>query len=38
MIDTGLRTGGACVVVIDVAAMGMAIGPIVEYLVWGRRV
>jgi hypothetical protein len=38
VIDTGLCTGGACVVDIDVAAMGMAIVPIVEFLEWGRRV
>ncbi len=36
MIDTGLCTGGTCVVVMDVAAMGMAIVPIVEVLEWGR--
>jgi hypothetical protein len=38
VIDTGLRTGGTCVVVMDVAAMGMAIVAIVEFLDWGRRV
>ncbi len=32
VIDTGLHTGGACVVVMDVAAMGMAIVSIVEFL------
>jgi hypothetical protein len=37
VIDTGLCTGGTCVVVMDVAAMGMAIVPIVEVLEWGRR-
>ena len=37
VIDTGLCTGGACEVVMDVAAMGMAIVPIVEFLEWGRR-
>ena len=38
VIDTGLRTGGACVVVMDVAAMGMAIVPIVEFLEWAQSV
>ncbi len=38
VIVTGLRTGGACVAVMDVAAMGMAIVPIVEFLDWGWRV
>jgi hypothetical protein len=38
VIDTGFRTGGACVDVMDIAAMGMAIVPIVEFLDWGRRV
>ncbi len=38
VIDTGLCTGSACVVVMDVAAMGMAIVPIVEVPEWGRRV
>jgi hypothetical protein len=37
VINTGLCTGGTCVVVLDVAAMGMAIVPIVEVLEWGRR-
>ncbi len=38
MIDTGLRTDGPCVVVMDVATMGMTIVPIVEFLDWGQRV
>jgi hypothetical protein len=38
VIDTRLRTGGTCVVAMDVAAMGMAIVPIVEFLDWGWRV
>ncbi len=38
VMDTGLRTGGAHVVVMDVATMGMAIVPIVEFLDWGWRV
>jgi hypothetical protein len=38
VIDIGLCTGGACVVVMDVAAMGMVIVPIVEFLDWGQRV
>jgi hypothetical protein len=38
VIDNGLHTDDACVVVMDVAAMGMAIDPIVEFLDWGRRV
>ncbi len=38
VIDTGLHKGGACVVVMDVTAMGMAIVPIVEFLDWGQRV
>jgi hypothetical protein len=38
VIDTRLCTGSACVVVMDVVAMGMAIVPIVEFLDWGRRV
>ncbi len=37
MIDTGLCKGGTCVVVMDVAAMGMGIVPIVKVLEWGRR-
>ncbi len=37
MIDTGLCTSGTCVVVMDVATMGMAIVPIVEVIEWGRR-
>jgi hypothetical protein len=32
LIDTGLCTGGICVVVMDVTAMGKAIVPIVEVL------
>jgi hypothetical protein len=35
VIETGLRTGGTCVAVTDVAAIGMAIVPIVEFLDWG---
>jgi hypothetical protein len=38
VIDTGLRTGGVCVVVMDVATMGMARVPIVEFLDWVQRV
>jgi hypothetical protein len=38
VIDTGLRTGGACVVIMDVTAMGMAIVLIVEFLDWVWRV
>jgi hypothetical protein len=38
VIDTGLRTGGACVVIMDVATMSMAIVSIVEFLDWGWRV
>jgi hypothetical protein len=38
VIDTGLRKGGTCVIVMDVASMDMAIVPIVEFLDWGRRV
>ncbi len=38
VIGTGLRTGGACVVVMDVATMGTVIVPIVEFLDWGQRV
>jgi hypothetical protein len=40
VIDTRLRTGGACVVVMDVAAMGMgmAIVPVNKFLDWGWRV
>ena len=38
VIDTGLHTGGACVVVMDVAAMGMVIVLIVEFLDWAWRV
>jgi hypothetical protein len=38
VIDTGLCTGGACVVVMDVAAMGMTIVPIVEFVDWVWRV
>jgi hypothetical protein len=35
VIDIGLCTGGACVVVMDVAVMGIAIVLIVEFLEWG---
>ncbi len=38
VIDTGLCTGGACVVDMDVTAMSMAVVPIVEFLDWGWRV
>ncbi len=38
VIDTGFRTGGACVDVVDIAAMGTAIVPIVEFFDWGWRV
>ncbi len=38
VIDTGLHTGGACVVVMDVAAMDMAIVLIVEFLDLAWRV
>jgi hypothetical protein len=37
VIDIGLHTGGPCVAVMDVAAMGMAIVPIVEFLDWEWR-
>jgi hypothetical protein len=36
VIETRLRAGDACVVVMDVATMGMAIVPIVEFLDWDR--
>jgi hypothetical protein len=38
VIDIGLRTGGACVAVMDAAAMGTAIVSIIEFLDWGWRV
>ncbi len=38
VIDTGLCTAYACVVVVNVPAMGMAIVPIVEFFDWGWRV